>query len=223
MLKAIFFDLDNTLYDQSLFYDSAFSAVAHYLSGISGIDPENVFNRLWGIQKEKGSLYKYLFDDIIAYFRLDSAVTNTLIKIFHFPLPCKIELFDGVKTLLQKLKSRYFLGIITNGNAKMQAHKIDCLNIAHLFDTIIYTSTELHPKPSPYCYTLAVRKAECRTCEALYVGDNPLIDFQGPYSLGMRCAMIRFGEFSSKKLLAAELDFQFNDYAQFEKKLESFG
>lgn len=220
MLKAIFFDLDNTLYGQSLYYDSAFDAVARHLSTITGIEPENIFARLWQIQKANGSLYMHLFDDIIDDYGLDPDSLKPLIEIFHAPVPCKIKPFKGVEKLLHELRSRFFLGIITNGNTKMQAYKIACLKIGSLFDAIIYTERKSFPKPSSYCYSLAAKKAGCLPGEALYVGDNPLVDFQGAHSLGMHCAMIRYGEFSNEIIPPIKLDFQFDDYLEFEQKID---
>ena len=219
MLKAIFFDLDNTLYDQTLFYDAAFGAVAASLSKSTGVEYRCILRRIWRVHKENGSLYRHLFDDIIAGFGLAPGILTSVIDIFHTPVPCHIKLFKGVEKLLHKLRPQFFLGIITNGNTRMQAYKIACLNIDGLFDAIIYTHEHSSPKPSSYCYALAAQKAGCLPGEALYVGDNPLVDFQGAYECGMHCAMMRYGEFSKEKIPPVKLDFQFDDYAEFEEKL----
>jgi FMN phosphatase YigB (HAD superfamily) len=47
----------------------------------------------------------------------------------------RVTLFDAAEPLLRRLRQRYRLGAITNGNAQLE-----CIGVHHLFDFIVYSA-----------------------------------------------------------------------------------
>ena len=219
MPKALFFDLDNTLYDQTHYYAKAFAAVARFLSvkyTSREICREEIIETLWNILKAKGSLYGFMFNDLLNHYRIENPMElRTIIKIFHDPPLNGLSMYEDFHAILPVLKNRYTLGIITNGDTMMQQRKIDALCIDDHFKTIVYTHQEGHPKPGKYCYLKALTEAGCKGSDAVCIGDNPVIDFIGAKQVGMKTMRLLRGEFAPKPTDCKHIDFEFRDYTEF--------
>ncbi|MCK5613586.1 HAD-IA family hydrolase, partial [Candidatus Pacearchaeota archaeon] len=99
------------------------------------------------------------------------------------------------KRILSSIKDKYKTGIITNGTPQTQRKKIICLGLEDVFDVFVYTAEFDAPKPSPTCFILAADALNVDTTDSIYIGDNPLIDFQGAKKAGMYTIRLRRGEF----------------------------
>ena len=85
MIKAVIYDLDNTLYDEREYFLSAFRAVSEYASESYEMSVSNIYNVLVSLLDEKGSLYPYLFNDAFTKLGLvyDLTYIERLVSIFH--------------------------------------------------------------------------------------------------------------------------------------------
>ena len=81
MKKAIFFDLDYTLFDTEDYYSAGLKAVSEYLESENSVDSSVTFEFLLGLWKEKTSRYASLFDDVIEKFNLE-VDAKKLVEIF---------------------------------------------------------------------------------------------------------------------------------------------
>jgi len=194
-MKAIFFDLDNTLYDNKQYFLGAFKDISNYLSKKYSISQGKVYKNLVTLWQEKTSAYPYLFNDLLEISGIkNGGLVEKIVKIFN-KYKGNLKLYSGVITTLQELKKRgYKLGIITDGNVKRQKRKIKLLGIKNFFEEIIYTK-EITPKPSKKVFLVAIQKLKVNLKNAFYVADNPLIDFAGAKKIGMETVRLKRGEF----------------------------
>lgn len=198
MIKCVLYDMDNTLYNESSYFHGAFETIATHISAVFGIEKCIVLQAIEQIFKEKGSLYGYLFDDVLERLGIsynDSFITE-LVNLFHSFEPTLV-LYDDVPPTFQYLKMKKIrLGLISNGRAETQRRKVLSLNLEPILDLTIFPEESGKEKPNPYAFNLALDHFMINHDEAIYVGDNPFVDFSGAAKVGIHTVRIRRGEFA---------------------------
>ncbi len=190
-LEVVAFDLDNTLYDEGLYYEAAFERIAPWLAEHSGRDTARVRARLRAILRDKGKHYHYLFSDILTELGLDPKGDLPAVLDLFREVTRRLEPFPGVPALLGDLRRRYRLVLITAGQRRFQERKIELLGIAPFFEEIVFSSTLPESKPSPMPFRhLLERMGGVAPERAVYIGDNPLFDFRGSRAIGMRTVRV---------------------------------
>ena len=223
MIKAIFFDLDYTLYDQTLYFSSSFAAIARYLRERYSLSEEEIIARLKILLDNKGSTHPKLFNDLLEYLGLcDEQLVKTLVRIFHEAPVESLVLYEDARSVLPHLAQRYMLGLITNGNPEMQRRKVTALGLEDLIPIHVYTAEIGCPKPGVGGYEYAIKAAKVKARESLYLGDNPYVDFIGAKQLGMYTVRLLRGEFMLVKDNSYMIDFEIRDFYQFENMFPNF-
>ena len=97
ILKAILFDLDDTLYLERDFVKSGFKTVATLIQNDNGIDKEVVYNRFWSIFNSGER--KKIFDSYISEFGKINYTINELVNIYRSHVP-NINLLPGIDEYL---------------------------------------------------------------------------------------------------------------------------
>lgn len=221
-MKAIFFDLDDTLYDATIYFSSAFKEIAAFLARKFSIPEGVILDTLWTIFRKKGSLYTRLFDDALISLGLypDDILLKEIVEVFHEADTKPLLLYEDVREVLQRLFGRYKLGIITNGNAKMQRRKVRSLELEQLMSIIVYTEEIGAPKPASDVYQYATHALGLRAYESVYVGDNPYVDFVGAKRIGMYTIRVLRGEFRSIRINQQYIDAEIKDFSELERWLQ---
>lgn len=185
-MKAVLFDLDNTLYPEMEFVKSGFRAVAHYLSARYHLDEESLFAQTIDILQNVGR--GKIFDNLLYNLGLyQEERVKVLVYIYRSHKPT-INLYeDSLPTFMNLKDCGIRLGILTDGMASMQRNKIAALGLEGVFDAIVCTD-ELGKefwKPSIIPYKVALDLLEVSPSEAAYVGNDPAKDFVGANSMKM--------------------------------------
>jgi FMN hydrolase / 5-amino-6-(5-phospho-D-ribitylamino)uracil phosphatase len=89
--------------------------------------------------------------------------------------------YDDVVPGLLRLKGRVQLGTITNGNADLQT-----IGLAHHFKASVSAPQLGVAKPDPAIFLAGCRALDVAPWDAVYVGDDVLLDVQGAQQIGMR-------------------------------------
>lgn len=167
MIKAVVFDLDDTLFPEIEYVKSGFKAIETYL-GVPG-----TYEKLYDLFcKDKNNVYQRM--------GFSEELCLKCIEIYrnHYP---DITLPDQSQSMLLKFKSLgYKLGIITDGRPIGQRNKIIALGLDSLVDYIIVTD-ELggieFRKPHKKSFEIMCKNLNVKYNEMIYVGDNPKKDF----------------------------------------------
>lgn len=93
--------------------------------------------------------------------------------------------FDDVLPALTRLRERYALGSISNGFADLQA-----IGLAHHFQISLAAHQFGSAKPDPEIFLAACDALSVAPHEALYVGDDPLLDVQAAQNAGLHAVWI---------------------------------
>ncbi len=180
-LKAIIFDLDDTLYSEKKYVKSGYKAVAGILPEI-----EDAQSKLWkAFEKKKPAVDEFLLSEGI----YSDELKQKCLEVYRHHQP-NIHLYDGVGEMLMQLRKRdLLLGIITDGRPEGQRAKIKALELEKYVDHIIVTD-ELggveYRKPNEKAFVLMKEQFGVEYGEICYVGDNTNKDFIAPENLGMK-------------------------------------
>jgi putative hydrolase of the HAD superfamily len=221
MIRAVGFDLDNTLYDQEQHVFPFFSASATLLSEETGVEPtiiESTFRRAW---RTLGPSHPRLFDSVLDQCGIcDTQRVQTLVRMYHTYVSPLVA-YPGVPSLLRRLQEKFLLFLITDGNAAMQRRKIEGLGIAPLFRVVVFSAEQGCglPKPNAAAFLNALRQLQCAHGDCLYVGDNPGCDVVGAARAGMKTVRVLTGPFRNATSEGIEPDFTINSVTDIEKVL----
>ena len=102
----------------------------------------------------------------------------------------RVELYEDVLPALETLKNRYRLFTASNGNADLTQ-----IGLAHFFERSVAAREVGALKPDPLIFQKAIEGTDLSAQEVIYVGDDPLLDVVGSRSAGMHPVwMDRIGE-----------------------------
>ena len=231
MVKAIFFDLDDTLLWDKKSVATAFEKTCRLAADISGKDCGgleaavrkeasklyasyasypftkmigiNPFEGLWGIFDDEGDDFQQMKSFMPEYQR--EAWIRGLKKIgiddpelgrklaAYFPEARKQSpvLYEETLDILDQLKGRYELLLLTNGSPSLQNIKLEITpEIAPYFDHIVISGAFGRGKPDPSIFQHALSKFSLQAEDVLMVGDNLMTDIIGAEKAGIRSVWI---------------------------------
>ncbi len=97
----------------------------------------------------------------------------------------EVTLFPEAKPALRKLKERFVLIAVTNGNANLER-----IGIRDLFDGIVSAAMAGAAKPDRSIFVAAVRAGGAPAEQTLHVGDHPFYDVHGARDAGLRAVWV---------------------------------
>lgn len=182
--KAVIFDLDDTLYNETDYIKSGFKAVAQAVPEV-----ENAYDKLLAAFKAG----KPAIDTLLADANLqDDSFKERCLEVYRSNQP-RLGLQSSVTRLLKNLRADgKKIGIITDGRPEGQRAKIAVLGLEQLVDEIIITD-ELagaqgnvmnFRKPNDIAFTIMQRRLGVTLDAMVYVADNSAKDFHPARSLG---------------------------------------
>ena len=189
MIKALIFDLDDTLYYEKKYVLGAFKEVAYYIGNKHGKNEEKLYIRMKELLEDSGR--GKIFNIICEENNFNEDIKQ-LIDIYRNSKP-KLELYyDSKEFLIWARKQGCKLGIITDGCSKVQWNKIKGLGIETLVDKIIVTDDlgKEFWKPNEESYLDMMEYFNINKNECIYIGDNPNKDFIGARELGIKTIRI---------------------------------
>ncbi len=97
----------------------------------------------------------------------------------------RVQFFPDALPALERLKSRFRLAVISNGFADVKAIGID-----EHFESVVSAHEIGVSKPDPKIYAACIERIGLEAGEIIYVGDDPANDVIGPCTAGMQAAWI---------------------------------
>ena len=184
MIKAIIFDLDNTLIDrQRAFREMLIRKFSSLFK-----DEELVNDMVQDVIKwdNNGTVERIVvFKKWAEKYNVTSITPEQLDKEWSNESGTVAFLYEDVKATLIKLKEKYKLAILTNGNTVSQRRKLNTINIYDLLDYSLVSSEYSTKKPDKQIFEYTAKQLGLETNECIYVGDNYNIDVLGSRNAGM--------------------------------------
>jgi len=198
-VRAVLFDLDNTLHDR----DAAFRRWAErFAAERLGLVPETApFQEVVAemiARDDSGYGSKPALFTTLRERHASALPENveTLVERFHAALVRETRLEAETQALLDRLgAARIPFGIVTNGSARQQ-RKIVHLGLDRRTDCVLISGVFGARKPDPAIFLAAATRlgvASEDTGTILFVGDHPENDICGAQGAGMRTAWVHRG------------------------------
>ncbi|MCY0880597.1 MAG: HAD family hydrolase [Firmicutes bacterium] len=194
-LRAVLFDLDDTLYDRHsaiirytrYFYDDFHSL----LQPVSLDDLAHALVRADGTAARPQDLsFQKMHADLPWQKTPPSWQAIGEHWYAYFPLCAQPEA-DLIPTLTALRQAGFALGIITNGKTRPQQLKLNHLGIADFFSLYLDAESSGLSKPDPRIFHLAARQLNIAPDTICFVGDNPVDDVQAAHTAGLHAVWLR--------------------------------
>jgi putative hydrolase of the HAD superfamily len=180
-MRAILFDLDNTLIDRG----------AAFVEWITPLAPADQLARLVALDAgghgPKYPLFRAIAD-VTGWSVIESRTA------FLAGVPAASRPTPGAAALLARLRAlpnRPRLGIVTNGDGPIQRAKVRAAGLEELVDTVAVSGDVGVHKPAPLVFLQALEALDVAPADAGMVGDHPVNDVLGAVRLGLRAAWLR--------------------------------
>ena len=197
--KHIFFDLDRTLWDFDAAAEVAFERIyEQYNLKSLGIPSAHEFHevyhplneRLWELYREdkitKADLNRTRFLKPLEHYGIhDVELADHLSEDYVYWSPRIVRLVPGTMELLEYLKPKYHLHLITNGFEEVQDTKLTLSGMKPYFETLTVSEEVGVKKPNPEIFQYALRKAHATAEESLMIGDEMDVDIDGARAAGI--------------------------------------
>ena len=204
-IEHVFFDLDHTLWDFEKNSDLTFQKIfkkqnidinlEEFLAVYKPLNLE--FWRLYREEKITKSELRYqrlkkAFDAI--QFSISDDLIDALAIDYIDYLPHFNHLFDGTLNVLEYLKPKYQLHIITNGFEEIQSKKMVSSNIINYFNAVITSESVGVKKPNAKVFEHALQKAGATKDNSIMIGDSIEADVYGAMNVGIKAIHCNFDD-----------------------------
>lgn len=187
-IESVCFDLDDTLYAYQRYARAGLEAAADWLEAQTG---ERYHEELLEIYFEEGRT-EGSFDLLVERNDVSPEVVDELVESFHSATD-PLTPYPETEAILERLAEEYALALITDGRGGHQ--KLQRLGIRDRFDTVLVTPTIGSSKHDPTVFERVLSALSVDPEFAVYVGDDPRVDFTAPNELGMATVRLRRGRY----------------------------
>lgn len=219
MIKTVFFDLDDTLFDHQYSRRCGFMALRTMHPALSAADIRDMekyheqliwanFRQVLDREISVRDAMTRRICTLCTRFGLTLAPSEILetVRQYDDAYQKNRRAVPGSRELLARLREQVQVGIITNGFCDLQEEKIDLLGISPLIDILVISEEEGYHKPDTRIFKKALARAGTAPAESVYLGDSWDVDIVPAASCGMRAVWLnRYGQSCPDPSLAREI------------------
>jgi putative hydrolase of the HAD superfamily len=219
-LKAVLFDLDDTLYDHQYGSRAALGVLHERYNCFQSI-PFDEFERQHGELLEHYHAWllrgEFSLDEVrFARFRdlfarhegsTEAADILAAVRLYSETYYHSERVVLGARALLDRLRADGLkIGLVTNNTVEEQMGKLKRCELAQHFDVLAISEAEGIAKPDARIFSLALERLGCTADEAIMVGDSWAADVEGAQAAGLRAIWLnRYGRVCPNPALAFEI------------------
>jgi putative hydrolase of the HAD superfamily len=190
LIKAVLFDLDETLLDRD-------TTVAAYLKDqyrrykLNHVPFRAYRDRFRELDEHGYADKQKVFQTLIMEFGLSASIEG-LVADFRQNAWRDCKTFPDAEGVLRQLRRRgYRLGIVTNGSIESQRAKLWSSGLVGLVEEVLISTEEKVKKPDVEIFVRAAERLGVRVEESVFVGDNPQTDIGGAHYAGMKTVWLK--------------------------------
>ncbi|MFC1541778.1 HAD-IA family hydrolase [Candidatus Latescibacterota bacterium] len=197
MIKAVVFDLDNTLMDFMKMKSNAINAaVTAMIDAGLNIEHEKAFKALYAIYDKKGIEFQKVFNNFLEDYlgHVDWKILSSGVVAYRKAREASLVLYPHVNmTLTELLKKGIKLAVLSDAPRREAWLRLSYLQLQHTFDTVITFEDTGYKKPHQTPFRKVLSIIEVAPEDTLMVGDWPERDLVGAREAGMLTVFARYG------------------------------
>jgi putative hydrolase of the HAD superfamily len=196
-IKAVCFDLDDTLYDYEEYAEAGLRSAADRLESRTG---QRYHEELLSMYFEEG-ITEGTFDRLLDRHDLPAHLTGELVEAYHSSSE-PLSPYEDTEAVLSKLSEAVPVGLLTDGRGGRE--KLRRLGLEEFFDAVLVTPTIGYSKQEPEVFDAILSDLWVSAEDAVYVGDDPRFDFRIPNEFGMTTVRLRRGRHADREPQTAD-------------------
>ena len=210
MIRAVIFDLDNTLTDFVKMKDQAIHASIEAMidMGLS-LSHEDAAKIIYAIYEREGIEYQHVFDQLLKglYHTVPSSILAAGIISYRRARDSILIQYPHVQLTLMELIRRGLKLVVLSDAPSLQAwQRLHHLSLQHVFDHVITFDDTGQRKPAPAPFQRAMELLDMTPTELLMVGDWPERDMKGASAMNIRTIFARYGDTFNTKNSGADYE-----------------
>ena len=198
MIRAIIFDLDNTLLDFVKMKQFAVkAAITAMIEAGLNVDEEKAYQDIFDLYVEKGWENQQVFDDYLnqTVGKVSNKILAAGIVSYRRAREATLLVYPNVnKTLIELIKMGIQLSVVSDAPSREAWMRLYYLNLHHVFDPVLTFDDTGVRKPSPKPFEMALEIMKSTPNEVLMIGDWPERDVVGAKQIGMKTIFARYGD-----------------------------
>ncbi len=216
MIKAIVFDLDNTLVDFMRMKDRAIEGAIKAMID-AGLDFSyiEIKQKIDEVYKERGIEYQQVFDILLNKLigKINHKILSSGIVAYRTAREAELNTYPKVvPTLVSLIKLGIKLGVVSDAPSREAWLRLSYIGLHHMFDEIVTFDDTHEKKPSPVPFNMILKRLNVEPQYSLMVGDWAERDVVGAKNIGMKTAFARYGDTFDTKHHGA--DYEINDISE---------
>ena len=210
MIRAIVFDLDNTLTDFMRMKEAAIqAAIDGMIDAGFKRSREELRERVRAIYDQRGLEFQRVFDELLEseFGEVDPKILASGIVAYRRARESELVLYPHAHmTLLELAKRGIRLGVVSDAPRLQVWLRLCSLSLQHVFDAVVTFDDTGERKPAAAPFREVLRRLGVEPADALMLGDWAERDVVGAKSLGMRTVFARYGDTFDTKESGADHD-----------------
>ena len=198
MIKAIIFDLDNTLLDFVKMKQFAVkAAITAMIEAGLDVDEKKAYQDIFDLYVNKGWENQQVFDDYLnqTIGKVSNKILAAGIVSYRRAREATLLVYPNVnKTLIELIKMGIQLSVVSDAPSREAWMRLYYLNLHHVFDPVLTFDDTGVRKPSAKPFEMALDILQSSPDEVLMIGDWPERDVVGAKQIGMKTIFARYGD-----------------------------
>ncbi|MCD6226242.1 MAG: HAD-IA family hydrolase [Candidatus Aenigmarchaeota archaeon] len=215
MIKAIMFDLDNTLIDfvrmKKLSCEAAIDAMID--NGLK-ISKKKALKIMFDLYNKYGWEYQRIFQLFMKKVikKIDYRIMCSGIVAYRKIKEGLLYPYPNVSSTLDRLKKKGYKLVILTDAPRIQAWiRLAAMGIQNKFDYVITFDDTRKKKIDEKPFLFALKKLKLKPEEVIMVGDSIKRDLKIPKKLGITTVLAKYGQLEKEK---GKVDYEINDISE---------